>query len=201
MGTVKLFLPSFIFILLFSCSPKTASQLTKQEEQQWKQQKNAMSPEQFKNIVEEAEVLKQDHQAQVERVTELQESLERKDNEIQRLSTLLTQSQKKVSTLENERLSDKNRDDSEWDKGVVFRVQLAAFDDYDLRNMVQQGSDLDIIDEDGYIKYILGQFRDYDEANLFKKKLRKIGVREAWIVPYKDGKRVPLKEVLDQVIN
>ena len=59
---------------------------------------------------------------------------------------------------------------------------------------------INIIDEDGYIKYILGQFRDYDMADLFKKKLRKIGVKEAWIVPYKDGKRVALKEVLSEVI-
>jgi len=30
--------------------------------------------------------------------------------------------------------------------------------------------------------------------------MRKVGINRAWIVPYKDGKRVSLKEVLDVVI-
>ena len=68
-------------------------------------------------------------------------------------------------------------------------------------NWLQNGSDMKIIDEDGYIKYILGQFRDYEMADQFKKKLRKNGVKEAWIVPYKDGNRVPLKEVLSEAID
>ncbi|MFC4871204.1 hypothetical protein [Negadavirga shengliensis] len=204
MGTVKILLPSFMImiILLFSCSPKTASQLSKSEQRQWEQQKKEMSAEQFKTVVEGYETVKKENNTLERKAKELQESGEKKDKEIQRLSASLIQAQSQVDALKNDEQSGKRKvSDPEWEKGVVFRVQLGAFDDYDLRNMTQQGSDLEIIDEDGYIKYILGQFRDYDNANLFKKKLRKIGVKEAWIVPYKDGKRVALKEVLDQVID
>ena len=49
------------------------------------------------------------------------------------------------------------------------------------------------------MRYTLGEFRDYWEADKFKKYLREMGVKDAWIVPYKDGKRVPIKDVLEGV--
>ena len=38
------------------------------------------------------------------------------------------------------------------------------------------------------------------QADTFKKYLREMGVKGAWIVAYKDGKRVPIKDVLEGVI-
>ena len=49
------------------------------------------------------------------------------------------------------------------------------------------------------MRYTLGIFRDYPEADNFKKYMREMGVSDAWIVSYNDGVRVPLKEVLDNV--
>jgi hypothetical protein len=46
----------------------------------------------------------------------------------------------------------------------------------------------------------IGIFRDYWEADTFKKYMRDMGVKEAWIVPYKDGVRVELKDVLDAAV-
>ena len=45
-------------------------------------------------------------------------------------------------------------------------------------------------------KYVIGNFRNYEDANVLKRYLREMGVEDAWIVPYRDGKRVPLKDVL-----
>ena len=49
-------------------------------------------------------------------------------------------------------------------------------------------------------KNYLGVFRDYWEADTFKKYLREMGVSEAWIVSFKDGQKVPIKDVLEGVI-
>jgi hypothetical protein len=49
-------------------------------------------------------------------------------------------------------------------------------------------------------KVTLGNFRDYWEADKFKKYLRDMGVKDAWIVPFKDGQRVDIKEVLEGVV-
>jgi len=46
----------------------------------------------------------------------------------------------------------------------------------------------------------IGIFRNYWEADTFKKYLREMGVKDAWIVPYRDGIRVEIKDVLDLVV-
>ena len=56
------------------------------------------------------------------------------------------------------------------------------------------------IGEDGLKRYSLGYFKDYWEANTFKKYLREMGVKGAFIVPFKDGVKVDIKDVLEGVI-
>ena len=46
-------------------------------------------------------------------------------------------------------------------------------------------------------KYTIGVFKDYWEADTFKKYVREMGVRDAWIVSYRDGQRVDIKDVLE----
>ena len=49
-------------------------------------------------------------------------------------------------------------------------------------------------------KLTIGVFRDYWEADTFKKYMREMGVKDAWIVPYQDGQRVEIKDVLEGVV-
>ncbi len=196
MNTIRLFLLVLMAGSLFYCSPKTMGGLSKEEYDAWKQKKKELTPENYKALVDENDSLSEKNLQLSEKETYLNQVIERKDNEIDRLTS-------QISKIKSEGPNQNTLSDAPdpWDEGVVFRVQLAAFDDFDLRELTENGSDLKIIDQDGYIKYVLGQFRDYEMADKFKKKLRKIGVNEAWIVPYKDGKRVPLKEVLTEVID
>ena len=88
-------------------------------------------------------------------------------------------------------------------KGVIFKVQLSADKDLDLSDVLVDDSHHKNLEQEkaaGLNKYTIGHFRNYWEADKLKKGLRKMGVRWAWIVPYKDGKRVLLKEVLSTVI-
>ncbi|MDO6437681.1 SPOR domain-containing protein [Cyclobacterium sp. 1_MG-2023] len=197
MTFTKTLLIVIIATVFFNCSSKTVGGLTKEEYKSWKQQKKEMSPEAFKALVEGKTKLSQENFNLLEKISYIEQQISRKENEIDRLARQVIS----LSTEQNQESNEnRNSQEDEWSKGLVFKVQLAAFDELDLRELTENGSDMKIIDEDGYIKYILGQFRDYDMADLFKKKLRKIGVKEAWIVPYKDGNRVPLKEVITEVI-
>ena len=192
----KLYALLFLGLLLISCSPKTIGGLSKEEYASWKQQKKELTPEGYKNLVETNKRLAEENRSFSEKEANLNQVIDDKNNEISRLTEQL--SRRRTQDPGDHTVTD--NESNPWDNGVVFRVQLAAFDDYDLRELTENGSDLKIVDQDGYIKYVLGQFRDYEMADAFKKKLRKIGVKEAWIVPYRDGKRVPLKEVLTEVI-
>ena len=73
--------------------------------------------------------------------------------------------------------------------GVVFKVQVGAFRKIDLAKYAETAKDFD---QEGneLRKYIIGNFRNYDDANILKRYLREMGVSDAWIVPYRDGKRV-----------
>jgi len=87
------------------------------------------------------------------------------------------------------------------DSGVVFKVQIGAFRNKDLSKYFDNTENFSgETDEDGVQKITLGRFRDYWESDTFKKYLREMGVSDAWIVPYKDGKRVAMKDVLEGVI-
>jgi cell division septation protein DedD len=85
-------------------------------------------------------------------------------------------------------------------EGVVFKVQIGAFKNKDLSKYLEASENFSgETDENGLKRYSLGVFRDYWEADTFKKYLREMGVKDAWIVSFKDGQRVPIKEVLENV--
>ena len=83
-------------------------------------------------------------------------------------------------------------------KGVVFKVQIGSFKKVDITKYFNRNKNFSgDVDEDGTMKYTLGMFDDYWEADAFKKYLRAMGVKDAWIVAYKDGKRANIKDVLE----
>ena len=87
------------------------------------------------------------------------------------------------------------------DDGVVFKVQIGAFRNKDLSKYFENNENFGgETDADGVQKITLGKFRDYWESDTFKKYLREMGVNDAWIVPYKDGERVAMKDVLEGVV-
>ena len=80
-------------------------------------------------------------------------------------------------------------------------MQIGAFRNKDLSKYFDKNKNFSgESTDDGVQKFTLGQFVDYWEADTFKKYLREMGVKDAWIVSYKDGVRVPLKDVLEGVI-
>jgi hypothetical protein len=82
--------------------------------------------------------------------------------------------------------------------GVVFKVQIGSFKTKDLTKYFDNNPNFSgEVDADGSKKYTIGVFTDYWEADKFKKALREMGVKGAWVVPYKDGQRVNLKDVLE----
>lgn len=87
--------------------------------------------------------------------------------------------------------------------GVIFRVQIGAFRNKDMSKYFDNNPNFGGEagkDTNEPQRLTIGIFRNYWEADTFKKYIREMGVKDAWIVPYKDGKRVDIKEVLDQVV-
>jgi hypothetical protein len=89
----------------------------------------------------------------------------------------------------------------DFSKGVVFKVQIGAFKNKDLAKYFENNPNFGgEVKEGEPQKMTIGIFRDYWEADTFKKYMREMGVKDAWIVPYKDGTRVEIKDVLEGVV-
>jgi len=92
----------------------------------------------------------------------------------------------------------------DFSKGVIFKVQVGAFKNKDLSKYFENnpnfGGEAAQKDTADPQRITIGIFRDYWEADTFKKYMREMGVKDAWIVPYKDGTRVELKDVLEGVV-
>ncbi len=199
MRTYKLmFLPAMLAVFLLY-SGTSFAQLEKPERKAYKRMKRKMPPEDFKKLLEDKERFSASTDSLTAETENLLRTLRERDNSLQRtreaearLSQQLSELRQKLADMEIE------EDTDEWDQGVAFRVQFGAFEDHDISEMVADSPDLELVKEDGFNKYVLGQFREYEKADELKRYLRKIGVRETWIVPYKDGKRVPLKTVMEE---
>ena len=83
--------------------------------------------------------------------------------------------------------------------GIVFTVQLGAYKNFNIANKMGN-SGLQIEEDEGMTKYLLGTFKSLNKAEDFRKEIVKMGIKDAWVVAFKDGKRIP-KEKADKLLN
>ena len=84
----------------------------------------------------------------------------------------------------------------EMKKGLVFKVQIGAYEKREIPDELTKSINLDTEKKDDLQKIIVGQFRDYQKAKSLREQLRAMGVSDAFIVTYIDDQRKQLNEVL-----
>jgi hypothetical protein len=82
-------------------------------------------------------------------------------------------------------------------KGIVFRVQILAkgqrLNDINyLRNKYNLNEDVYEVHQNGVYRYSVGSFSNYANALEHSKRMKNKGVHDAFVVVYKDGKRLTL---------
>ncbi len=195
-----------VFALLFSSiyvsaqdgmSPKEYKKLLKE----WKKKKKSMGPEEFKELVESNEKMKSQLTIMRADLEDAQNQVQAKNDEIANLKEKNKSLQAQITQMKNEKpkgvpgfaVGNPN-------EGVVFKVQIGAFKNKDLSKYIDNNPNFSGDEEGGVKKYSIGIFRDYWEADAFKKYMREMGVKDAWIVSYKDGQKVDIKDVLEGVV-
>ena len=184
------------------------AQLSKVEKKAWKTKAKEYKkyPERLKAYTEEHDALKSRATSLDNQLKALQAKFSEKDARIEQLTdenenmkSQLASTNRKVQELMAQPRPVAQGDDV---AGLVFKVQIGAFnEDKGLTEYAEnQKNFAEDKTEEAYTKYTLGVFRDYWEADKFKKYLRTMGVKQAWIVSYKDGTRVPIKDVLEGII-
>jgi hypothetical protein len=204
----KLLVLTLSLLIGFSVS----AQLSKEEKKEWKAKYKAYKKdlEGFKDLVEENGTLKSQLSTSKRQLTTLQSQMGDKDAKIAELQDQVTRMRAQVAAAKDAELEAKNavgtsrpvkvsKSPMSMD-GIVFKVQIGAFAKKDMSKFFDNNPMFSGQDENGMQKITIGFFKDYWEADTFKKYLREMGVKDAWIVPFKDGKRVPIKDVLEGVI-
>ncbi|MEQ9424267.1 MAG: Ezrin/radixin/moesin family protein [Cyclobacteriaceae bacterium] len=191
------------FLVVFAGFDASA-QMSKKEKKEWKKRIKALSPEQYKSLLDENSSLKDQIKGLQTEANGVEDRIAEKDEQISDYQSQLASLRSELESAKSQAASAQRKPSSgpgtiDDQNGVVFKVQIGAFEKKDLAQY-DQGGEFKAEEADGLKKYTLGVFKDYWEADTFKKYLREMGVKEAWIVSYKDGQRVPIKDVLEGVI-
>jgi len=144
-----------------------------------------------------------------------QRQLQNKDQEIEELTKRNRELQERIAELENQLRARQYSYDSlqseivrlkaayEAEKkqtrldvmpGLVFKVQIGAFRLFDMRRYAQDNPFFEAEALGDINRYTVGRFRDLALAEAFQKDIKRLGIKDAWIVPYKDGVRITMKE-------
>ena len=182
------------------------AQLSKQEKKEWKKKAKtyAKNPANLKEFTEAKETTDTDNSALKTQVSTLNKQVSDKNARIAELEDQLSRMRGELTSAKAELAQLKEApaaNSMDFSRGVVFKVQIGAFKNKDLSKYFNNNPNFggEAV-EKGEQKFTIGIFRDYWEADKFKKYMREMGVKDAWIVPYKDGVRVEIKDVLEGVV-
>lgn len=198
--------PTTLVALVFLCvsfmlfAPHASAQLSRPERKAWKRELRKMTPERMKQMVEEKANLSALLNILNKENSELKTLVYKREQELDFSRSKINDLRQKIKTQKIE-LGLVTEEGERWDSGVIFKVQIGALRPSDFPDKKEKKYSLEVEDGGRYRQYVLGNFRNYREADALKKHMRKIGMTKAWIVPYKNGERVPLKEVLEFVID
>ncbi len=198
-----------VFVATVALAQTTESRpLTKKEKKEWKKRKKKMSIDDFKTLYDENTAQKAQIASIQGEIQNLEEQVSSKDDKVIDLQKQVTRMQAayQAAQREIENLKDQPKqpvynpeliNGEDFSVGVVFKVQVGAFRKMDLDKYAKSSKEFSQEGMEDLRKYVIGNFRNYEDANVLKRYLREMGVQDAWIVPYRDSKRVPLKDVLE----
>ncbi len=181
---------------------------SKSEIKEWKKRKKEMDPLKFKSIYEEYGTLQgeatrsrkqldiltaqiQEKQAALNERTEKAASLAAEyENAKKEAEQAKEEAQRKAAESEVLLSPTSNED---FSKGIVYQVETGAKRDPSLSEYQKYGNFWQTHDG-GEKRYVIAYFRDYWEADAFKNMMRKIGVADAYVYSYKDGKPIGMQD-------
>lgn len=182
-----------------------AQKLTKEEKKALKAQlkKYRKNPELLRDLTEETDALREENR-------ELQSRINQMESERSHANAQVSQKEREIMDLNNrlldaqEALRQQNEEPPAVmvprevaETGTHFRIQIGAYEKtYIPENLA--GDDMGLDSQDGLQKVTVGKFTDYQAAKELRKYIRNIGIKDAFIVAYRDGVRVDLDEVVSE---
>jgi len=204
---ILLYFALVVFTVLSVQPQVQAQELSKDEKKEWKKKAKEYkrNPAALKAMVEESERYRKESQELLSQVNQLEAARANQQARVNQLEAEVNRLQNDLaSTEESLRAMAENREPEYTDKtgsqgdnmaGLVFRVQIGAYSKTTLpEGLDNEGDNMDFEMADGLQKIIIGKFQDFESAKSLRDYMRKVGIPDAWVVPYMDGTRITLEE-------
>lgn len=195
--SIALLLLSLLFLLLAIQPAVAQRQMTKAEkkrlEKEWKAKAKQFSKNPLALRDNQDNFKKKIDELTRENET-LQEQLREAQAEVGKAQSSLAQIQGENQELRTAYEAQKNVAEKGISPGLVFKVQIGAFQHFDMSKYLSETTNFEGESADNLNRYTLGNFRDLNMAEAFQKDMKKMGIRDAWIVPFRDGVRIQLRE-------
>lgn len=199
---------AMVMILVFgSCLFLGAQELSKSEKKNLIAQikKLKKNPALYKQMQTDLNELKADASQVDARLQDVRDQLEAAQQEAEESKIESEKLKAELASLNTQLSSTKEAAQTRGfllpETGIVFRVQIGGYRNIDMKEFVDNSSEnIQVETNDAGINEItVGQFTSYWKADTMKKYLRIMGVKDSFIVPYRDGKRVEIKDILGEV--
>lgn len=178
----------FLLITLFQLATLAAQPMSKAQKKEIKKElKSYMkSPEDFEKMKARYEKQIKDMKTEVEEANLerdrckllMKSEIQNCEDSINNLRSLLTAKEETVKSTKS--LS-----------GTVYGVQIGKYKFFDVTAYFGQDKYLNAFSTDAGFEYVALHFKTPKEAEAFAKDVQKMGIKDAFVTKYIDGKRVP----------
>lgn len=194
----------YLFLFIFFSVLNINFSEAQDDSKRWKKKFKDMSVEEFAKTMNDYEALKAEVEGLKKAVPLSSKTKVAKEEELAELQKSAQSAPSKTNTTAN--TSKKNTGGGkpkveDFTKGVCFRVQVASVPQGNKKNLDMEISQSRFVvetDENGNKKYIIGSFRDYWDADLFRNYLCEMGIKDAWIICYRDNQRVSITDIFGE---
>ncbi len=191
-----------IAILALGLVQAQAQKMSRQEKKEFKQKlKNYKSnPDALMTMEDDLNRYRRENQELQSRMNQLESERSRKDakiadleQEISQLNMGMRSAQDAMQQMRDQKEAVASRGPDM--RGLTYRVQIGAYGKTSVPATLDKDDDnFDLETVDGLQRILIGLFRNMDEAEQLRSHMQKIGIKDAWVVPYRDGNRITMEE-------
>lgn len=135
-------------------------------------------------------------------VNQLNSKIKNLEAENERLKTAVSQKENELDQLHDELTAEKLKPApapavdpvNVVPSGIAFKIQIGAYQKFNINQYFTETKKVGYENVNGVNKYVIGYFTSFEAAKGFEGDMKKLGIKDSWLVPYKDGVRITDEE-------
>lgn len=183
-----------IFVLATNVTNVFSQELSSKEKKALKKEirKLLKNPIKYKYLKESLVVKETIVEEQSKEINDLTQETNKLKHELNEAGDSISDFAYQIKVFRETEEKQANSSNCKDDYGIKYRLQIGLYKEFDVTNFLNQLKLLSFeITENGLYRYTIGNFENEDDAEAFKEAVRQMGIKDAFVSHYLDGKRVP----------